>query len=86
MGETTCGPMGQKPSRAFSRTEGQPWVIYPELRVLISDDDVRWALTLCETPRAWGTLKQHLEATLSGREPWVAGFLATWLVKHGLIE
>lgn len=71
---------------AFSRTEGQPWVIYPELRVLISDEDVRWALTLCETPRAWGTLKQHLAATLSGREPWVAGFLATWLVKHGLIE
>ncbi len=71
---------------AFSRTPGQPWVVYPELGTLLSHDDVRRALAFCDVPRTWKDLVAHLEPTLGPREPWVAGFIATWLVKHGLLE
>ena len=71
---------------SFSRMPGQPWVIYPELGTLLSDDDVRRALVFCDVPRTWKELVSQLESTLGPREPWVAGFIATWLVKHGLLE
>ncbi len=70
----------------FSRTPGQPWVIYPELGIFLLDDDVRRALAFCDVPRTWKELVSQLESTLGAREPWVAGFIATWLVKHGLLE
>ncbi len=71
---------------AFSRSSVQPWVIYPELLALFSHDDVRRALAVCEQPVTWDVLLEHLRASLEGREGWVAGFIATWLVKHGLLE
>lgn len=71
---------------AFSRSAGQPWVIYPELLVVLSDDDVRRALAFCDTPRRVEALVTELERHLGAREPWVAGFIAAWLVKHGLLE
>jgi glycosyltransferase involved in cell wall biosynthesis len=71
---------------AFSRTPGQPWVVYPELGPLLSDDDVRRALSFCDVPRTWKELVTQLEATLGTKETWVASFIATWLVKHGLLE
>lgn len=69
----------------FSRSSGQPWVIYPELTVLLSDDDVRRGLSFCETARTFEALVDHLGRGLGAREPWIASFIATWLVKHGLV-
>jgi hypothetical protein len=68
----------------FSR-QGQAWVIYPELRVVFDDDDVRAALEECEQPLPFSRLVAFLETRLGAREPWVAGFIATWLLKHGLL-
>lgn len=70
----------------FSRSAGPAWIIYPELRVVFDDDDVHAALSRCDAPVAFGELVAFLTTRLGGREPWVAGFIATWLLKHGLLE
>jgi glycosyltransferase involved in cell wall biosynthesis len=73
--------------RALPNANGAPtWVIYPELKVLFEDADVRDALAFCEQPRTWNALLDHLCTRLGHREPWVASLIATWLVKHGLLE
>jgi hypothetical protein len=70
----------------FSRAPGPTWVIYPELRIVLDDDDVRAALDRCEAPVPFSELVAFLHGRLGAREPWVAGFIATWLLKHGLLE
>jgi glycosyltransferase involved in cell wall biosynthesis len=70
----------------FSRAPGPTWVIYPELRVVFDDDDVHAALARCEAPVPFSELVAFLHARLDAREPWIAGFIATWLLKHGLLE
>ncbi|MBE2253851.1 MAG: glycosyltransferase family 4 protein [Myxococcus sp.] len=84
--EAAMNPARRLARTAFSRAPGQSWVIYPELGTLLSDDDVRRALAFCEAPRPWSELVAHLGSSLGHREPWVASFIATWLVKHGLLE
>lgn len=69
---------------ALGRSE-QSWVIYPELAVVLADDDVRAALEFCRTPRLFSELEGQLSSRLGLRDPWVASFIATWLVKHGLL-
>lgn len=69
----------------FSRGP-QAWVIYPELGVLLSAQDVEAALEHCEVPRTVEALQQHLQSRLGRRPAWVAGFITTWLLKHGLLE
>ncbi len=70
---------------AFSRSSGQPWVIYPELQVVLSDDDVRRVLAFADEPRTFHALVEHASLHLGARERWVASFIVTWLVKHGLL-
>lgn len=70
----------------LSRLPGTPWVIYPELKSLLVDDDVQAALLFCEQPQTVEALNALLGAGLQDRPSWVSGFIVTWLLKHGLIE
>ena len=60
-------------------------VIYPELSSLVTQDDVAAVRTWARTPRQWSEVVEFLSARLSDRPAWVASFVASWLVKQGLL-
>lgn len=60
-------------------------VIYPELAALITADDVSAAHAWAAAPRSFGDAVAFFTARLGARPPWVAAFIATWMVKQGLL-
>jgi glycosyltransferase involved in cell wall biosynthesis len=77
---------GASPTRRLQVHPERPThVIYPELASLVSQDDVAAVRSWAETPRQWSELVEFLTARLSDRPPWMASFVASWLVKQGLL-
>jgi glycosyltransferase involved in cell wall biosynthesis len=62
-----------------------PYVLYPELKYLFVHDDAFAVLELAAEPATFGELVDALVPTLGDRDPWVAGLVVTWLLKHGLL-
>jgi glycosyltransferase involved in cell wall biosynthesis len=60
-------------------------VIYPELKSLVTEDDVTAALNWARQPQSFEALVTFLSTRLQDRPEWVASFIATWLVKQGLL-
>ncbi len=60
-------------------------VIYPELGSLVTQQDVAAVRSWAVTPRSWSEVLEFLGARLSDRPAWMASFVASWLVKQGLL-
>ncbi len=60
-------------------------VIYPELASLITAADLSATRAWAATPRSFGAVVAFVTARLDARPPWAAAFVATWLVKQGLL-
>lgn len=60
-------------------------IIYPELAALITADDVSAAHAWAATPRTFGEVADFLSARPGTKPPWAAAFVATWMVKQGLL-
>lgn len=60
-------------------------VIYPELASLVTQDDVAAVRSWASTPRQWSEVVEYLGQRLSDRPAWMASFVASWLVKQGLL-
>jgi hypothetical protein len=61
-------------------------VIYPELSSLVSRADLAAVATwLGAGVTTWAELVQFLSGRLADRQPWVGSFIASWLVKHGVL-
>ncbi len=60
--------------------------IYPELKHLFVEEDVRALLTNSHTPRTLAEVELEMRERLIDRRPWIAGFVVGWLMKHGLLE
>ncbi len=71
---------------SFSRNPGTPWLLYPELKHLLGEADVRRGLSCCEAPCTVAELRAALVAGLGERPRWVADLAVTWLLKHGLVS
>ncbi len=75
------------PSRLVVRAEkSQDFVIYPELKHLFVEEDVRALLINTTTPRTLASVETEMRARLVDRRPWIAGFVVGWLVKQGLLQ
>ena len=69
-----------KPSQS-----AKDWIIYPELKNLFDDDDVKSALAHAANGCSFDALEAHLATRVRDRGAWVPRFIATWLVKQGLL-
>jgi glycosyltransferase involved in cell wall biosynthesis len=61
------------------------YVVYPELRNLLRDEDVVLALSLAEEPTAWSDLRRAVQERLPDSSRSRIDFLLSFLVKHGLL-
>lgn len=68
-----------------SRRPGRPYVIYPELKGLLTDDDVTVLLNRAERACTVEELELTARERLGHRPPWVARFMVAWLMKHALV-
>lgn len=62
------------------------FVIYPELKHLFVEEDVRALLINTTEPRTLAELEAEMTARLGDRRPWVARFVVGWLMKQGLLQ
>ena len=62
------------------------FIIYPELKHLFVEEDVRALLINTTAPRTLGELEAEMITRLVDRRPWVARFIVGWLVKQGLVQ
>ncbi|MFT3840854.1 MAG: glycosyltransferase family 4 protein [Myxococcaceae bacterium] len=62
------------------------WIVYPELKNLFDDEDVRAAMLFAANGCTFDALEAHLAARLKDRSAWVPRLIATWLVKQGLLQ
>jgi hypothetical protein len=62
------------------------FVIYPELKHLFVEEDVRALLINTNEPRTLADLEAEMTARLGDRRPWVARFVVGWLMKQGLLQ
>lgn len=62
------------------------FVIYPELKHLFVEEDVRALLQNTKKPRTLAELEAEMTRRLDDRRPWVARFVVGWLVKQGLLQ
>jgi glycosyltransferase involved in cell wall biosynthesis len=60
-------------------------IIYPELKSLLLADDVKAVREWAMTPKRFDEVVAFLTTRLLDRPAWVATFIATWLVKHGVL-
>lgn len=75
------------PTRKVVRdVKAKEFIIYPELKHLFVEEDVRALLAYCETPRPMAEVEAEMMKRLVDRRPWVARFVAGWLVKQGLLR
>lgn len=75
------------PSRRVQRSSrANDFVIYPELKHLFVEEDVRALLINTTEPRTLGELEAEMITRLVDRRPWVARFIVGWLVKQGLVQ
>lgn len=80
------GTEGASPSRRLKVHPERPThVIYPELASLVTQQDVAAVRAWAATPRLWSELVEFLTARMSDRPAWMASFVASWLVKQGLL-
>lgn len=62
------------------------FVIYPELKHLFVEEDVRGLLQwLGAESKSLGEIETQMNTRLEDRRPWVSRFIVGWLVKQGLI-
>jgi glycosyltransferase involved in cell wall biosynthesis len=74
-------------SRKFERSaRANDFVIYPELKHLFVEEDVRALLISTSAPRTLADLEAEMTTRLVDRRPWVARFIVGWLVKQGLLR
>ena len=82
--------MGSSPfdgSRKVVRSaRANDFVIYPELKHLFVEEDVRALLINTTSPRTLAELEAEMITRLVDRRPWVARFIVGWLVKQGLLQ
>lgn len=77
---------GFEPTRQVVRgPHAKEFIIYPELKHLFVEDDVRALLAYCETRRSMGEVEAEMTKRLIDRRPWVARLVVGWLVKQGLL-
>ena len=62
------------------------FVIYPELKHLFVEEDVRALLQHTTEPRTVQSMVDEMQTRLEDRRPWVATFVVGWLLKQGLVE
>jgi glycosyltransferase involved in cell wall biosynthesis len=74
-------------TRRFVRSaKANDFVIYPELKHLFVEEDVRALLINTTAPRSLAELETEMMQRLVDRRPWVARFVVGWLVKQGLLQ
>lgn len=74
------------PSRLMERgPKANEFVIYPELKHLFVEEDVRALLINTPSPRTLAELEAEMLERLEDRRPWLARFVVGWLVKQGLL-
>jgi hypothetical protein len=61
------------------------FVIYPELKHLFVEEDVRALLQNTPAPRTLADLEAEMVKRLEDRRPWIARFVVGWLMKQGLL-
>lgn len=62
------------------------FVLYPELKHLFVEDDVRALLAKAQAPVTHEALVHEMRERLVDRRPWIAGFVVGWLLKQGLLR
>ena len=72
-------------SRRICEPENR-YPIYPELKRVFVSSHVEAAVRMAEASTTLGALETQLEQALFPGESWRASLLASWLIKHGLIE
>ena len=72
--------------RVVRSSKANEFVIYPELKHLFVEEDVRALLINTTAPRTLSELEAEMTARLIDRRPWVARFVVGWLVKQGLLQ
>jgi|APLak6261675434_1056106.scaffolds.fasta_scaffold00281_2 glycosyltransferase involved in cell wall biosynthesis len=78
---------GADPTRVVTRAEkSNEFVIYPELKHLFVEEDVRALLINTTAPRTLADVEREMRERLVDRRPWIAGFVVGWLVKQGLLQ
>jgi hypothetical protein len=82
-GHFVTGPLDGQ--RRFVARADPAHVIYPELKSLLTEEDVAAALAFAATARTFDELVAFLTGRLDDRPAWVASFIGTWLVKQGLL-
>ncbi|MFZ5444006.1 MAG: glycosyltransferase family 4 protein [Myxococcota bacterium] len=83
-GHFTTG--GAAPARRVVRgPKASEFVIYPELKHLFVEEDVKALLQATTGPRTLAELEEQMRARLEDRRPWIAGFVVGWLMKQGLL-
>lgn len=74
------------PSRKVVRSSNaNDFVIYPELKHLFVEEDVRALLINTPSPRTLAELEAEMVKRLEDRRPWIARFVVGWLMKQGLL-
>jgi glycosyltransferase involved in cell wall biosynthesis len=63
-----------------------PFFIYPELRSLFRDDDVRAALAQAREPISIAKWIEGISERFASRPGWVAGLVVGWAIKQGLVR
>ena len=75
------------PEPRFVRAEGaDEFVIYPELKHLFVEEDVRALLHFASEGRTHAELVTEMKRRLVDRREWIAGFVVGWLRKQGLLR
>ncbi len=75
---------GARRLKTHPRAGGEP-IIYPELKSLLLADDVRAVRDWAVEGKTFDEVVAFVTARLADRPAWVAGFIATWLVKQGVL-
>jgi glycosyltransferase involved in cell wall biosynthesis len=75
------------PTTKMVRAErADDFVIYPELKHLFVEEDVRALLQACATPKTVEALVGEMRQRLVDRRAWIAAFVVGWLLKQGLLR
>ncbi len=72
--------------RVVRSPKSNDFIIYPELKHLFVEEDVRALLSHAETPRSLSELEEEMTCRLVDRRPWVSRFVVGWLLKQGLVS
>ena len=84
-GHFTTSGAPEPATRVVRAERADDFVIYPELKHLFVEEDVRALLQGCVEPKTLEALTGEMHQRLIDRRPWVAGFVVGWLLKQGLL-